>query len=277
MKKQIIVPTDFSENAIKAAKFAISLAAEFDMGILIIHAYYPFRSGLQSPKTNLEDEERTREEAESEMQKFTEKINYSGSKVVVESACHQGNLLNIINDLSDKIPNSIIIMGTTGATGLRYSLIGSNTLHIAKNTSIPLIAVPNGVEDYEINKIALFTDYNERDKKTLADLISFFGVKNVSFSLIHIHDSKLPAGQEHFDKLKNWAEELQSVCGMEPLAWELVEGKEATAIVNEIAERNDINLLALTMADQNFWDRLFEKSFAKAIILQSKSPVFIQH
>jgi nucleotide-binding universal stress UspA family protein len=211
------------------------------------------------------------------MQKFIGRLNYSGNKIVIECVCHQGNLLQIINDLSAQMTNSFIVMGTTGATGLKFSLIGSNTLYVAKNTPLPLIAVPNELEEYTISKIALFTDYNQKDKNTLAGLVSIFGKTDVTYSLIHIHEAKVPASQEDLEKLKDWAAELQGSCEIGDFSFELAEGREVLKVVNEIAERNDINLLALTMADQNFWDRLFEKSFAKAIILQSKSPVFIQH
>lgn len=275
--KHIIVPTDFSDNALKAAQFAMSLAGDLEARFSLIHAYQCFRSGFQSDKSNQEDEERSKEEAEREMDIFIQKLQHNGFPVPVKGECVQGTLLSVINEIKDDQANTIIVMGTTGATGIKYHLIGSNTLYIAKKTSLPLLTVPVGTEHFKIKKVAFFTDYKEEDKKNLANLISFFGNNKLSYALFHIHEkNETPSPQDH-EKLEKWAEELKTICGIEDLSYELVEGKENATLVNEISKREDIDLLTLTMTEQNFWDRLFEKSLAKAIILQGTTPVFIQH
>ena len=275
--KHIIVPTDFSDNSLKAAQFAMSLASDLEARFSLIHAFQCFRSGFQSDRSNEEDESRARGEAEREMDIFIQKLQHNGFSVPVKGECVQGTLLSVINEIRDDRANTIIVMGTTGATGIKYHLIGSNTLYIAKKTSLPLLTVPVGTEHYNIKKVAFFTDYKEEDKKNLASLISLFGNNKLSYVLFHIHEkNETPSAQDH-EKLKKWTEELKVICGIEDLAFELVEGKENAILVNEISQREDIDLLTLTMVEQNFWDRLFEKSLAKAIILQGTTPVFIQH
>lgn len=275
--KQIIVPTDFSDNALKAAQFATTLAADLEARFSLIHAYQCFRSGFQSDKTNLDDQERAKEEAEKGMAVFIQKLQENGYAVPVKGECIEGTLLSVINHINNDDANTIIVMGTTGATGIKYHLIGSNTLYIAKKTSMPILTVPVGTKHFKIKKVAVFTDYKEEDKKNLAKLISFFGTGKVSYTLFHIHETNETPLQEDYAKLEKWTEELKTVCGMKDLAHELVEGKENATLVNEISQREDIDLLTLTMVEQNFWDRLFEKSLAKAIILQGTTPVFIQH
>lgn len=275
--KHIIVPTDFSDNALKAAKFAMSMAADLEARFSLIHAYQCFRSGFQSDKTNLDDEARAKEEAEREMDIFIQKLQKNGFEAPVRAECIEGTLLSVINQIKDDKANTIIVMGTTGATGIKYHLIGSNTLYIAKKTSLPLLTVPVGTEHFQIKKVAVFTDYKDEDKKNLANLLSFFGNNKMSYTLFHIHEkNEAPLPEDH-QKLEKWAGELKEICGIEDLSYELVEGKENAAVVNEISKREDIDLLTLTMVEQNFWDRLFEKSLAKAIILQATTPVFIQH
>ncbi|MEO6681223.1 MAG: universal stress protein [Ginsengibacter sp.] len=274
--KQIIVPTDFSENAFKAAILAVSLAEDINATVSLLHAYQGFQSGFQSDKTNLEDENRSREEAEREMDLFVKKLRES-NQIDIEGKCVEGTLLSAIERIEDDQNKTIIVMGTTGAKGLKYHLIGSNTLYIAKRTDLPLFTVPFGTEHFKLKKIAVFTDYKEEDKKNLANVITIFGSSELSYQLFHIHESDTAPQKEDFEKLEKWAEELKSICGIKKLTFELIEGKENAALVDEIVERGDIDLLTLTMLEQNFWDNLFEKSLAKAIILQGKAPVFIQH
>lgn len=275
--KHIIVPTDFSENAYKAAKFAMSLAANLEARFSLVHAYQCFRSGFQSDKTNLDDQARAKQEAEKEMDIFIQKLQHNGYPVPVNGECIEGTLLSVINLIKDDKANTIIVMGTTGATGIKYHLIGSNTLYIAKKTSLPLLTVPVGTEQFKIKKVAVFTDYKEEDKKNLANLLYFFGNSGMSYTLFHIHETNEAPLPEDHQKLEKWALELKEICGIEDLSYELVEGKENATLVYEISHREDIDLLTLTMVEHNFWDRLFEKSLAKAIILQATTPVFIQH
>lgn len=275
--KHIIVPTDFSENALKAATFALSLASELEAEFSLIHAYQCFRSGFQANTTNVQDEERARNEAEREMESFIQKLQNNGEGKSIKGECVEGTLLAVINRIKNDNDKTLLVMGTTGAAGIKYHLIGSNTLFIAKKTSLPLLTVPVGTSHSQIKKIAVFTDYREEDKKNLSHLISFFGTSAVSYQLFHIHESNMKVLMEDNEKLQKWADELKKSCGLNNLMYELVEGKENATLVDEISQREDINLLTLTMVEQNFWDRLFEKSLAKAIVLQGKTPVFIQH
>ena len=275
--KHIIVPTDFSENALKAAKFAITLASDLSAEFSLIHAYQCFRSGFQSDNTNVQDEERARREAEKEMAIFIQKLPHTADRKPIKGVCVQGTLLSVIIQIKNAGDKTIIVMGTTGATGINYHLIGSNTLFVAKKTSLPLLTVPVGISHSRIKKIAVFTDYKQEDKKNLSHLISFFGTSKVSYQLFHIHESKSKPAAADIEKLKNWADELKTSCGLNNLMHELVEGKENAILVNEISQREDIDLLTLTMVEQNFWDSLFQKSLAKAIVLQGTTPVFIQH
>lgn len=275
--KHIIVPTDFSENAYKAAKVAMSIAADLDARFTLVHAYQCFQSGFQSEKTNLDDKVRAKQEAEREMEIFVQKLQRNGFPVPIKAECIEGTLLAVINQLNDEKANTIVVMGTTGATGIKYHLIGSNTLYIAKKITLPLMTVPLGTEHFQIKKVAIFTDYKEEDKKNISNLLSFFGNSKVSYTLFHIHERSTKPLPKDREKLENWAAELKETCGIEELPYELLEGKEIVTLVNETSERDDIDLLTLTMVERNFWDRLFEKSLAKAIILQAKTPVFIQH
>ena len=275
--KHIIVPVDFSENALKAARFAMTLASDLDAEFSLIHAYQCFRSGFQSDNTNVQDEERARNEAEKEMGIFIQKLPKPEASKPITGKCVEGTLLSVINQIKNDKDKTIIVMGTTGATGIKYHLIGSNTLYIAKKTSLPLLTVPVGASPNQIKKIAVFSDYKEEDKKNLSHLISLFGTNEVSYQLFHIHESNSKPSPADIERLKNWADELKRKCGLNSLLYELVEGKESAVLVNEISQRKDIDLLTLTMVEQNFWDKFFQKSLAKAIVLQSTTPVFIQH
>lgn len=136
------------------------------------------------------------------MEIFIQKLQLYEDRKHIKGECIEGTLLSVINQIKNDEEKTIIVMGTTGATGIRYHLIGSNTLHIAKKTSLPLLTVPVGTIHCQIKKIAVFTDYKEEDKKNLSHLISIFGNSDVSYQLFHIHESNTKPLTEDIEKLE---------------------------------------------------------------------------
>ncbi len=279
--KNIVIPTDFSENALKAASFALSYAARYQTSLRIFHAYKPFRSGFQPDGPNELDEARTRAEAEQQMKVFLDTLKdavpaeVNGTTVVTE--CLKGELIDLLDDLHKQQPIDLLIMGTHGATGLKYKFLGSNTFDVARKTTLPLLIVPLEIDNYHIDNIAFFTDYHSHDRRVLSGLVSLFGIQGIDYNLIHIHEPSEAPKEADSNKLRDWANKLKSEHQGIHLSPELIAGKANADTVNRVAERSGTNLLAFTMINRTVWERLMDKSLARALVLQSHTPVFIRH
>src|SRR5690554_3625356 len=128
--KNILLPTDFSENAWQALLVARTIAELKGASIQVMHSYLPFRSAFQSPNANVEDELRTREIAEEKMQQLKERAQSTfGSTVKVTFSCQSGVLRENLTKHHAHTPINLVVMGTTGASGAA-KLIGSNTLDV---------------------------------------------------------------------------------------------------------------------------------------------------
>ena len=67
MKQTILVPTDFSENANAALRFALRMAADHEYAIHLVHAYQPLTSNQAPPTFNQEIRQHTAHEAQQEL------------------------------------------------------------------------------------------------------------------------------------------------------------------------------------------------------------------
>ncbi|PPL04798.1 universal stress protein [Parapedobacter indicus] len=271
----ILVPTDFSDHALKAAECALCLAHQSNATVYLFHAYSAFQSGFQSERNNARDEQRALEEAEQGMAMFADTVStffFNGS---IKTICRRGNMVALIHELAKEISIDLIVMGTGGATGLKYQFIGTNTYEVAESLPIPLLAVPISVDHIDFNNIAFFTDYRPQDHQTITSLYSLFGSEQVNYLVVHIHEKEQLPRDADFKKLAVYAMELQANTPIVNMDWELEHGKEDIAVVHKIVSGFNVDLLAITLTERNFLDKLLDKSLSKEIVMQAKTPVFI--
>lgn len=274
MQTTYLVPTDFSDNSLLAARLAAALAARTGADVHLLHAYRPFRSGFQVSEKNEEDRQAALSEAQLEMKSFIADLQAEGTSFPESKVhYHEGDLVDAIRDISAGQPADLVVMGTTGASGLRQKVLGSNTFEVARQLALPVLIIPPAVSSLELVKVAFFTDFRNEDLGTLLVLKSLFGEVLDEYSLIHL--GQPDDGDAGRQKLEVWRDRLMSGSGIEEMTCEWMDVEESADAVNKISARKSVSLLALTLVDRDFFGSLFRKSLAKEVIHQSDTPVFL--
>lgn len=275
MVQTILVPTDFSDNALIATKYALGLAKELGVKAHIIHAYQPFTSAFQSPIANETDEKRTNVDAEKKMATFLDSIGKASGVELSHSIVKQ-TVVASIEEYLENNAGTLLIMGTHGASGTRKDILGSNTYDVTKTISAPMLIIPENTATYNISNIAFFTDYQQNDVYTLKELQNVIGDKNVKCTLVHIQkEQDQPAG-DYVERLEEWKSNLGKQVGFENLSTELVQGKENVETVKSTVQQLNADLVLLTLVGgRGFFEKLLHKSLARTIILNSETPVFL--
>lgn len=275
MVKTILVPTDFSENAKAAFRYARAIAQQFDCRIYLAHAYLPFHSGFQSKNANEKMETDAEEEATTNMTTFISDCWSGATESGVHTILTKSNLVDALSGWISESQADLIVMGTNGASGLGARVIGSHTFHVAKASTIPVLAVPETTRNFKLEHIAFFTDYREEDVTTLGYLKNLFGRVGSKCKVVHIYEPDDEPSDADRSKLGQWAEHLREQVGFKNLSWEIVYGEESAAMVEAVSDRHDADLLVLTLTDKGFLERLLEKSLARAIIHQAGTPILL--
>jgi len=138
--KLILVPTDMSETAAHALRYASALVGRFDAHLLVLYAdpfMPPMDFGGTTALTMRRDEliEGAREQLELHVeQNVAPSVPYdarvlaqSPTDAILEQACDTGA--------------DLIIMGTHGRSGIRRLIVGSVTEAIIRLARVPVIAV----------------------------------------------------------------------------------------------------------------------------------------
>ena len=123
--QKILIPTDFSENAMMAVDFAIDQLMNEDSELYLINVYQVPHGG-NSGFFYLLDE--LQKQAKNGMEEFKiEVVNRHPEKSLkIDSEVAQGNFSDQCNAIAKKIDADCIVMGTKGASGVKEVLIGSN-------------------------------------------------------------------------------------------------------------------------------------------------------
>ncbi len=148
MYKKILLPTDGSEYANKAAKQAIWIARQSGAELMVINVIET-SSLVGLPAEDLIV--RIREMLKEEGQKSLEKISDMVMESKEEDECQKDVKLSL--DIKEGSPSDVIIktveregidlvvMGTSGKHGLDRFLLGSVTENVVRSASCPVLVV----------------------------------------------------------------------------------------------------------------------------------------
>ena len=160
--KTILIPIDFSEASVNALSFGAELAKRASARLFII---------------NILEKEEDEKEAKTKLTAIESDLRNSfGSDLKVESSFAHGDLVTTLKKVIAVQQPDLVVMGTKGASGLKRILIGSNTVKVLANTTIPVLVIPE-VARFEHffnsgkNRIVLATDLDLLDNEDALNIL----------------------------------------------------------------------------------------------------------
>jgi nucleotide-binding universal stress UspA family protein len=165
--KKILVPCDFSEQAISAFRLAIDLAQQSNREVHLLHVIElpVMHDSMLMPTLSFEATllKELSDNAESQFNKVKEEFSAS---IPVETKIIFGNTSMMILDYIAESGTELVVMGTKGASGLRELLIGSNAERIVRRAPCPVITVRKYSKLHAIKSI-VFPNALELDQEDL--------------------------------------------------------------------------------------------------------------
>jgi len=274
--KNILIPTDFSDNAYKAIVYAINLYKGEACTIHLLHTYTPaiYQSEylLHSPgQLGLGDIYKT--ESETRLDELKEKINSNFGNPKHKFVTHSAFsiLMEAIDELVESKVIDLIVMGTQGATGAKEIFLGSSTVHTIKRAKCPVLAVPFNFEYEKPEKILFPTDY-EIDYKTLLirELLSIAEIHKSTIDIMHVRSNYELDKERKKNKIK--LEELLQ--GTDHHFHELPDQGIIEAI-NTFRPKQNSNLLVMVKNKHSFLENLFLKPVINQIGFHTTIPFLV--
>ena len=193
--KNILVPTDFSPNSMKALKFALNLALEQQAKLVVIHQTSVLElvpdstfAGIYmpAPKDQIEF-------LQNELNKFIRKaktaLKGKADKVQIQAEIQPGvGTSDVLSICIKKEKIDLLIMGTTGASGLKRLFLGSIAAQMIEKSTVPVLVIPNNFRQKKLSNLGFACDLKHVNKEMeiLAPLAQSLGS---SIELFHIEPS----------------------------------------------------------------------------------------
>jgi nucleotide-binding universal stress UspA family protein len=155
---RVIVPVDFSDTALNAARFVGNMLAGKPSTVAILYHNYKDPQDHEMCVTYLE----------SLKMELLHRGKF-GVDIVVE---YGGDLIENVSRLAHSMTATLIAMGITGRTVLGQKMIGSNTLKMVEKCPVPVLIVPSDATYNGLNNVAFASDFKDVMRTTPAAFIN---------------------------------------------------------------------------------------------------------
>lgn len=274
--KKVLLPTDFSKNAYNACEYAMKLFKDEECVFYLIHTYTPTvyqpEYMLGNPEhLVLGDEYQANALMQLEELQATLTTQFNNPKHIFVPHASFNLLVDELLQLVEEENADLVIMGTKGATGAKEILLGTQTVHLIKKATCPVIAIPSGFE-YEIPKEILFpTDYEVDYKKEQLQALLSIAKKHIS-SIEVIHVS---TGNELTEKQVENQQKLNYLLAETAHLFHDLPSQGIIDAINNFQLKKRMNLLVMIKNKHTFFERLFIEPIIKKIGFHITIPFMV--
>ena len=143
MYRNILIATDGSKTALKAASHGINIAKSYGAKVFALNVI-DFKAFSKVPKDSTWSKMYEQLNVTSlEMLSYVEGLGKVAG-VVVEKVVLEGNPAQVIVNFASENSIDLIVMGTVGLTGWKHTLLGSVAEKVVRTSTCPVTVVPMG-------------------------------------------------------------------------------------------------------------------------------------
>jgi nucleotide-binding universal stress UspA family protein len=188
-----------------------------------------------------------------------------------------GNFVNILRKKVGGKKIDLIVMGTKGASGIKETVVGSNTGDVITKVPCNLLVIPENAELGSPKEIAFPTDYHIFYSHAILEAISeILHICKANLQILHV--SNFQKGLSPFQK-KNKAylqDYLQELFGTSHSFHTLKDQNVKTAI-EAFAKTGNIDMLVMVAKNLNFLQQLLFDTTIEKLSFHTTIPLLVLH
>jgi nucleotide-binding universal stress UspA family protein len=173
-------------------------------------------------------------------------------------------LTMLLRDLSDVEVAFECSNGEELLTGLK-----NNSAAMAKASPVPVLIVPKDAQYTGLRHILLADDLRSAEPTAMAFLVELARRTGAQFTLAHV-------ARTDDERPDPWSlAEMDDLLGEVPYTWTEVRDDDVAQALSTLAERQQMDLVAVLHRHTGFLDGLFHASVAKQLALHSRIPLLV--
>lgn len=278
--RQILIPTDFSENAWNALKYGLELFKKTKCTFYLMHVnpvppYSGAGTSVRAAASNVR--ETILKDSKENLQKLIAQIEkespQNNKHTFVPLAMHD-YFVDAVKRESENKRIDLIIMGTKGASGLKKATVGSNTGDVITKIKCPLLAIPEDAIYKSLDEIAFPTDYHiGYNVKVLDTLIEMVTMNKAMLRILHISkkgEELNPEQIKNKDFLHDYLIDIDHT-------FHSLTGTKLETAVQCFTESRDIDMVAMVAKNLNFFQRILFRPAVEEISYHTEVPFLVLH
>ena len=275
MDKRILIPTDFSKNALNATRYALDLYGKLNCEFYFLNVFrlesYTMDT-LIVPEPGSAQYEAAKIESEEGFLKLFDML-----ELHQDNPKHTYHTISTFNFLSEAIKQMVankdidlVVMGTKGVSGNKGVIFGSNTVNtMEKVIDCPVLAIPEEVRFSPLKEIVFPTNYKSVFKrKELKCLLEIANIHEASIRFLYVH--KKP---ELTEIQQNNKQLLEDILEATDHSFHNISNNNIAKSLTTFVESRNSNMIAFINHKHFFFGSVFSKPLVKQIGYDPTVPI----
>lgn len=279
MDKRILLPTDFSKNALNAIRYALELYKDQTCDFYLLNAYLVNGYSIDKffvPEPGDQAHENARHTSEKRFEKLMDilALNQDNPKHRFHTISTFNSLLFAIKSTIAKYDIDMVIMGTKGATGSESVVFGTNAVDVMeKVTECPVMAIPQELRFKAPKEIVFPTDYKTNFKRReLNYLLEIASFHHAAIRVLHI-EKELKLNREQMSN----KELLESILEGTDHSYHTLRDLKVKSGISAFVESRESDMIAFVNKKHSLFGSILSNPLVKEMGYHSKIPVLTLH
>ncbi|MGB1312578.1 MAG: universal stress protein [Bizionia paragorgiae] len=270
----ILLPTDFSANAMNAIKYALDFFKNQEVQFYFLNTYrneFYDHKDLVTRKDFDAVLNTVKSQSQNNLECLLKEINENESnpkhRYHIISAFN--TLLEEANEIVDSKNIDLIVMGTQGKSNERHIVFGSQAFQVLKYVQCPVLIIPSAYTNTAPKRILFPTNYLIPYKQRELELVSTLARRNRSeIDVVYISTvKKLSLRQEDNQEL------IKEALLHNTVDFSIKNGKNITESIASHIQENNIDLLVMVNTQYSFLEDILFPSKLDEISLGLEIPL----
>lgn len=276
----ILCPTDFSELATFALRYAAELARCSNARLLVIYAdpfLPPPHFTLGQVEELLHALERAKAATRRHLAEYVQ--NIVGESVPTETQLVEDTPARAILTTAREHRADLIVMGTHGRSGLSRVMLGSVTERVLRESDRPVLTIrykPNGAPEprVSIRRLLCPVNYTPIAMKALQHAVAVAQCSDAELTVVHVleADAQKTTEREALAHLCEWVpEDVRLHCQVK----EMIRRGDAAEQIIEAARELESDLIVLGAQHKRFFDTTVIGTTTVRVTRHAPCPVLV--
>jgi nucleotide-binding universal stress UspA family protein len=271
--KTILFPTDFSENAVHASRYAGMLMKLLDANIVLLHVYHvpmvpAYNASFEMADPISETENIVKEDLKAFAVEFMRSSNIPVERVT--QRIEYGFAAEKTIEVATEIKADLIVMGTEGASDMIDKWLGTHAQEVMKTAECPVFIIPNNVPIDYPQRILYAADFKDDEIHAVQKVLDLAKPLGATCKVVHIHEEFEPNIGHIFEET---IKELEAKFKDDDVTVQQFHRDDTIEGLETYMKTYQPDVLAMAIHEKSFLDSIFSSSKSQHFIQEAKIPM----